>query len=113
MVVLRQRHPIHFLSRTVGGQLLARDYMRLDQKITDDYKDYISKLSDRERWQITDSSIHYFGNTNGQHAVAFDISRPPFIGIIETIWTHILIYDDTNQRIKVAKYKSGESLMMH
>jgi hypothetical protein len=70
-----------------------------NKAITDDYKDYIQKLSPKERERA--SPIFYFEDGMGQHAVQIRI------GINGTSWEHVLIYDKDNKRIKTLKYVSG------
>jgi hypothetical protein len=79
------------------------DLQNLDSNkaITDDYKDYIQKLSPEERKFV--AYIDYFENGTGQHAVKITI------GLNGTNWRHILIYDKDNKRIKTIKYISGHS----
>jgi hypothetical protein len=93
-------------------QLMAREYQKLDPAITTDYQAYLQRLPLTERSQVLDSSIHYFGNTNGQHAVSFEIGREAFIGLSEIIYNHVLIYDQSNRRIKEIKYRSRKRLLL-
>jgi hypothetical protein len=90
--------------------LLAHEYLKFDPAITADYKQYISQLPLTERAQVLETSVHFFGNSNGQHAVSFDISHPALFG--EVIRTHALIYDKNNKRIKVIKRKTDRSLII-
>ena len=79
--------------------LSSRDSEKLSQSIKDDYPDYIKKLPARKR-ELVDI-IWFFEDRTGQHAVKFDI---PLNGV----WfSHVLIYDKENKRIKVIKYRSG------
>ena len=87
---------------------MAREYQKLDPAITIDYRDYLRKQPS----QVTEESIHFFENTNGQHAVFFEVGRPPFIGFSEIIYAHVLVYDQSNKRIKVIKYRSSARLML-
>jgi hypothetical protein len=88
--------------------LLSRDSDKLNQAIKDDCWDYIHKLPPEEKNSLTESSIWFFENSTGQHAVKFTIPVAGFIGDI--LWDHILIYDTNNKRIKTIKFKSGRSL---
>lgn len=88
--------------------LYDQDIRKLPQDIINDYQAYIQKLPRKERIQLTESSLHFSGNKNGQHAVSFDIKRPAFIGF--TIWTYVLVYDKDNKRIKATQFKSRGSL---
>jgi hypothetical protein len=89
-------------------RLFAREYQKLDPAIAADYQKYIQELPLRERSQITEHSIHFFGNASGQHAVSFDIGKPALFG--EVFWTHALIYDTNNKRIKVITRKTDRSV---
>ena len=70
-----------------------------NKAITDDYKDYIQKLSPEERKFI--GYTEYFEDGTGQHAVKITI------GLNGTVWEHVLIYDKDNKRIKTIKYSNG------
>src|ERR1700693_2030326 len=72
-----------------------------NKAVTDDYKDYIQKLSPDERTHI--AGIEFFEDGTGQHAVKITI------GLGRTDWEHILIYDKGDKRIKTIKYVSGHS----
>jgi hypothetical protein len=74
----------------------------LDQRIIDDYQAYINTMPPEERDLAKDKFSQLFGEDGtGQHAVEISI---PLHG---TWWKHVLIYDKTNQRLKVIKYASG------
>jgi hypothetical protein len=88
--------------------MFNQDVRKLHQDIREDYHSYIQQLPARERNQLTESDMHFLRNANGQHAVSFDIGRPGFWG--DVIWTHVLIYDANNKRIKVIKIKSRHTL---
>jgi hypothetical protein len=70
-----------------------------NKAISDDYKDYIQKLSPKERERA--GPIFYSEDGAGQHAVEIKI------GINGKNWHHILIYDKDDKRIKTVKYASG------
>jgi hypothetical protein len=70
-----------------------------NKAISDDYHDYIQKLSSDERKYA--GPIFYFEDGTGQHAVLIKI------GINGTSWEHVLIYDKDNKRIKTIKYVAG------
>jgi len=88
-------------------RLMGREYVNLDSKIVSDYRDYIQNLPAKERNQLTESSIHFFGNTNGQHAVMFETDRDGFLTKI--VWAHVLIYDVNDARMKTMHYRSRRS----
>jgi len=88
--------------------LRGQDPRHLDPAVVKDYHEYIQRLPRRERIQVTESSIHLFENVNGQHAVLFEIGRPGFFA--ETIWAYVLVYDASNKRIEVIKFKTRRSL---
>ena len=71
-----------------------------NKTITDDYKDYIQKLSPKEKQYV--GPIFYFENGTGQHAVRIETD----IGG-KDCWYHILFYDKDNKRTKVIKYFYG------
>ena len=73
--------------------------MDKNKVITDDYKDYIQKLSPEERKYL--GTIFYFEDGTGQHAVKIEI------GLNGTWREHVLIYDKDNKRIKTIKYSDG------
>jgi hypothetical protein len=70
-----------------------------NKAITDDYNDYILKLPSEERNYI--GSIHFFEDGTGQHAVSIEIA------LSGTDWSHVIIYDKDNKRMKVIRYVSG------
>jgi hypothetical protein len=72
-----------------------------NKTITDDYKNYIQKLSPEERKFI--AGIEFFEDGTGQHAVKITI------GLNHINWRHVLIYDKDNKRINTIKYISGNS----
>jgi len=74
--------------------------MDKNKAITDDYKDYIQKLSRKEKQYL--GPILYFGDGTGQHAVQIETD----IGG-KACWYHILFYDKDNKRTKVVKYFYG------
>ena len=79
--------------------LLSRDYEKLDPAITNDYKDYIEKLSAEDRKYA--GPIWFFADGTGQHAVKIEIEYDG------NIWEHVLIYDKDNKRNRVVKYFGG------
>ncbi|HSY16786.1 MAG TPA: hypothetical protein VK815_00565 [Candidatus Acidoferrales bacterium] len=70
-----------------------------NKAITDDYKAYIQKLSPDE--QKYAGPIFFYEDGTGQHAVEIKI------GLNNTAWEHVLIYDKGNKRIKTIKYSPG------
>jgi hypothetical protein len=96
-----------------GWKLLrGQDPRSLDPAIVKDYRQYIQQLPEKERVQVTEGSIHLYENSNGQHAVLFEIGRPSFIGLSEIIYARILIYDRNSKRIEVRNYRYRERLML-
>ena len=73
-----------------------------EQIIINDYQDYMQKLSPEERKYLGPSPVSYFEDGTGQHAAVITI------GLNETVWRHVLIYDKHNKRIKTIKYASGD-----
>lgn len=72
-----------------------------NKAITDDYKNYIQKLSPDERAHV--AGIEFFEDNNGQHSVRITI------GLGRSNWGHVLIYDSGNKRVKTIKYFIGHS----
>jgi hypothetical protein len=71
-----------------------------NKTITDDYKDYIKKLSPKETQYL--GPTFYFEDGTGQHAVRIESDIG---GTVR--WYHVLIYDKENKRIKTIKYYDG------
>ena len=82
----------------------SQDTNKLPKAIVDDYEDYIRKLSSKERNGL--GGIHLLEDGTGQRAVAIEVVLYGWTAV-GTRWTHVLIYDKTNQRIKRVKYRSG------
>jgi hypothetical protein len=97
--------PSHPLRASQGWN---RVYYQLNPAITADYQNYIQRLPQKDRRQLTESSIHFFENTNGQHAVLFEIGRKGVWGTV--VWAHVLVYGADNKRMKTMHYKSRESM---
>jgi len=76
-----------------------KDYDKLEKSISDDYQAYLDSLSPEERMWA--SPTWFLEDGTGQHAVTFEVA---WYG---TAWTHVLIYDKNNKRIKATKYISG------
>lgn len=104
--------PRNPLPRSEGWKslILGREIRTVPKEVMDDSQAYIQQLPAKERNQLTESSIHFFGDTSGQHAVSFDIGRPALFG--EVIWTHVLIYDADHKCTKVIKRKTDRSLII-
>jgi hypothetical protein len=77
----------------------SQDPSKLDKAIQDDYQDYIQKLPPEEKKFA--SYEHDFEDGTGQHAVKIVIL------LDGTEWSHVLIYEKDNKRIKTIKYISG------
>ena len=71
-----------------------------NKTITDDYKDYIQKLSPKETQYL--GPVLYFEDGTGQHAVRI------VIGLNNANWEHVLIYDKNDKRIKAVKRCTGQ-----
>ena len=80
----------------------AGDDRTLDanKAITEDYKDYIQKLSPKETRYL--GPVFYFEDGAGQHAVRIESDIDG-----KDCWYHILFYDKDNRRVKVVKYFYG------
>jgi hypothetical protein len=74
--------------------------MDKNKAITDDYKDYIQKLSPKETQCL--GPVFYFEDGTGQHAVRIESDKDG-----KDCWYHILFYDKDNRRVKVVKYFYG------
>ena len=77
----------------------TQDVGKLDNAIQNDYQDYISKLSRKERMWIGPVGISEDGS--GQNAVTIHIA---WYG---TDWAHVLVYDKDNKRVKAVRYVAG------
>ena len=77
----------------------TQDVGKLDKAIQDDYQDYISNLSRKERMWM--GPIAVSENGLGQHAITIQIA---WYG---TDWAHVLVYDKDNKRVKVTRYVAG------
>jgi hypothetical protein len=92
--------------------LTAREIGTIPTEVIENYKAYIQKLPAKERNQLTEGSVHFFENPDGRHAVHFEIGRDAFIGVSEIIYAHVLVYDQSNKRVKVMKYRSRSRLLL-
>jgi hypothetical protein len=90
---------VHHSDPLVGFHFSSLNNLDSNKAITDDYKDYIQKLSPEERERV---GLKYFEDGTGQHAVRITI------GLNGTVWRHVLIYDKYDKRIKTIKYASGD-----
>jgi hypothetical protein len=82
-----------------GFRFSSLDNLHSNTVITEDYKGYIQRLSPEERRSL--GPILYYEDAAGQHAIMI------MIGINNTSWRHVLIYDKDDKRIKAIKYVSG------
>jgi hypothetical protein len=82
-----------------GWSYSHNDSINSNKAILDDCKSYIYTLSPDE--QRSAGPILYYEDGTGQHAVKI------FIGINNTVWEHVLIYNKDNKRIKTIKYSNG------
>jgi len=65
----------------------------------DDYQSYVKTLSQEEQKNIV--PVFCYENGTGQHAVKI------VVALDGEEWSHILIYDKDNKRIKTIRYLSG------
>jgi hypothetical protein len=77
----------------------SQDLGKLDKAIQDAYHDYIQKLPAEERKHA--GPLLLFEDGMGQHAISTEFA------LNGTDWSHVLIYDNENKRVKVIKYVSG------
>ena len=71
-----------------------------NKTISDDYKDYIQKLSPEERKYT--GPIFFYEDGAGQHAVQIEV----LVGGKDS-WDHYMFYDKNNKRIKAEKIHRG------
>ena len=70
-----------------------------DKAIVEDYQIYMQQLSPLEN--NSQGPVDFLEDGTGRHAIKFETGRNG------TSWSHILIYDKDDKRIKAIKYKSG------
>jgi hypothetical protein len=90
---------VHHSDPLAGWHFSSLNNLDSNKAITDDYQDYIRKLSPEERKYA--GPIKYYEDGTGRHAVRI------IIGLNGTVWEHVLIYDKDSRRIKAIKYSSG------
>jgi hypothetical protein len=81
--------------------LLHTSHSHFDKAVVDDYWEYIRSLPPEESKWVDEDSINEYEDSSGNHAVKIEI---PVNGIW---WEHVIIYDRSNKRIQVIKYKRG------
>jgi hypothetical protein len=81
--------------------LLSQDSEKLNQSITNDYRAYIQTLPPEERQFVSESNIWILEDGKGQHAISIKL---PLNG---TWWAHVLIYDQSNKRVKTMLVSEG------
>ncbi len=71
--------------------------------ITEDYQNYIHALPPDQRKALieNDFMVQLFEDSSGAHALQIKIL------VYRTGWKHVLIYDQSDTRIKVLKYKNS------
>lgn len=69
--------------------------------VSDDYHNYIEKLSPKVRYYVQEYNISFFKDATGQHAVKIEI---PLNGVYVE---HVLFYDKENKRVNVIVYSGG------
>jgi uncharacterized protein YceK len=74
-----------------------------DPAIVDDYQKYIQTLPPEQKKKLIMSvyMVQLFEDGSGQHAMKIIIDVDS-----HTLWKHVLIYDASNQRVKVLKYEN-------
>jgi hypothetical protein len=73
-----------------------------DKAITDDYQAYIGTLPSDQAYIARSLSLQCFcEDGTGQHAIQITIQA------YGEVWTHVLIYDKSDKRVKTIKYLSG------
>ena len=80
-------------------RLYGREHAQWGNALKSDYQDYIQRLPQEEKDAV--GPIFLYEDAFGQHAVRF------MIGLDNTFWGHVLIYDNNNKRIRVIKYVYG------
>jgi hypothetical protein len=76
------------------------DFKKPDQAVIKDYQDYIHNLPPNESGFYHGPASLYEDGT-GQHAFKFESYEN------NEDWSHVLIYDRENKRIKTLKYNNG------
>jgi hypothetical protein len=72
----------------------------LDKAVITDYNAYIESLPPAERERVAD--VRYFNDGAGQNAVAITVNGQ------DAPWTHVLVYDKQNKRLRVSKQAQGK-----
>lgn len=74
---------------------------QLSKTISDDYRGFVNALPSDERALVDRANTFCYSNTNGKHAVRFEI---PLHGN----WTqHVVIYNKNDKRLKTFRYNRG------
>ena len=68
-------------------------------QITEDYREYIKALPERERQFV--GPISFFKDDSGRFAVKIEVA------LYGTFKMHVIIYDSANKRVKVIRYNGG------
>lgn len=89
----------HTSTPLTGFHFSSLNTLDSNKAISEDYKDYVHKLSADPDTFV--GGVLFFEDGTGRHAV--QISQ----GVSGTWWIHDLIYDKDNKRIKTIKYKNG------
>ena len=76
--------------------LRSQDPAKLHKTIRDDYQAYIQNLPETESSYV--GAVQLFGDGKGQHAVTVAVH------LNRREWTHVLFYNQENQRIRIVKY---------
>ena len=81
------------------GLCRSQDTRKLEKAIQDDYRNYLSNLTQNERMWM--GSVRLSEDGSGQHAVTISVA---WYG---TWWNHVLVYDKDNKRIRTIRYVAG------
>jgi len=70
--------------------------------ITEDYQNYIGTLPPNQRKALIENEylVQLFEDSSGAHALQIKIL------VYRTSWKHVLIYDQSDTRVKVLKYRN-------
>ena len=79
------------------------------ESVCDDYKRYINKLSSQQKTLLNDSSVSFYEDGGGRHAVLIrDVWKRGWV--FNYTYNHVLIYNKSNKRIRVIRYRTGKYL---
>ena len=84
----------------------SSDPGQLDKAVVADYQTYVQQLQTKSKGHV--GGVFVFENDNGQRAITIGERFSGFFGGTE--WTHVLVYDKSNKRIKTTKYRSSRTM---